>query len=93
MPRRYSADGFFEGSSVTMKIRRRVRRLRLADVVEPLGERDLGVVVDVELAEDEDAVFLKRLHDRGRQALVLEELLAPDAERPRPQRCRRGASW
>ena len=50
------------------------------DPAQPLAERDLGRVVDVETAEDEHAVLVERLQRGGRQRLVVDQPLAVDAD-------------
>ena len=59
---------------------RRRGRLGLADVVELLGEHDLGLVVEVELAEHEDAVLLEGLHGGGGELVVHQQPIRLDPE-------------
>jgi hypothetical protein len=55
-------------------------RLGLAHVVELLGEGDLGLVVDVELAKDQRAVLLESLHARRWKRVIHQQLVDLDAE-------------
>ena len=49
------------------------------DLAELAAEHDLGLVVEVEVAEHERPVVLERLERPGREVVVVEQLLAVDA--------------
>ena len=68
------------GSSVTRKISGMLPGAEDLHPAEPLGERHLGGVIDVQAAEDEGPVVLQGLERPRRQGVVAEQPVAVDPD-------------
>ena len=82
--------GFFAGSRVTRKISGCSPVAEDLDPSQPLAERHLGGVVELEAAEDEHAVLVERL-ERPRRRAPRRRAAGPGRRRP-PRRRRWGTA-